>query len=350
VSSTCNSEPSYCDDLQADCKRSDLSALVEEDDLLHVTEADVRNLLSFSKAIGLAREAYTRLAKGEALNPQRVTLTVSRGASMFFMPAHILGQRTVSVKIARVNPENPALSLPTVMSDIFVYDSRSGVLLAEIAGESLTTIRTAASSAVATDFLARRDVECLGLFGAGRQAEAHVHAIQQVRDISRVVVYSREKNRREAFAKQISQDCEVETLPADSPEKVVKESDLLVTATTSHTPLFKGELVKNGAHVNAIGAAQPDAREVGTSLVKRSTLIVDSREQAISTYGDIVIPIRERAIDPTHIRAELGELLVGKSSISHSTNDITLFKSGGLAVLDAMAADYIVSRIERKSL
>jgi ornithine cyclodeaminase/alanine dehydrogenase-like protein (mu-crystallin family) len=316
--------------------------------LLRVTEADVKNLLTFSKAIGFAREAYTRLARGDALNPGRILLTVPGGVSMFFMPAHILGQRTVSVKIARVNAENPAFSHPTVMSDILVYGSQSGVLLAEIAGENLTAIRTAASSAVATDLLARKDAECLGLFGAGRQAEAHVPAIQRVRDLSRVVVYSRDKRRREAFAKRISRECDVETLPADSPKKVVIESDLLVTATTSRTPLFKGELVENGTHVNAIGAAEPDAREIDTSLVKRSTLIVDSREQAIYTYGDIVIPIRERAIEATHIRAELGGLLAGKSSISRGANDITLFKSGGLAVLDAVAADYIVSQIERK--
>jgi ornithine cyclodeaminase/alanine dehydrogenase-like protein (mu-crystallin family) len=318
--------------------------------LLHVTEADVRNLLPPSKAIGLVSEAYAKLAKGEVSNPERVRLTVPGGASMFFMPAHILGQRTVSVKIARVNAKNPPLSLPTVMSDVLVYDSQSGALQAEIPGESLTAVRTAASSAVATDVLARKDVECLGLFGAGRQAEAHVPAIQQVREISRVVVYSRDRSRREAFAKRISRDCGIQTLPADSPEKVVKDSDLLVTATTSHTPLFKGELLKNGSHVNAIGAAEPDAREVDTSLVKRSTLIVDSREQAVTTYGDIVIPIRERAIEATHIRAELGDLLIKKQSISRGTNAITLFKSGGLAVLDAMAADYIISQIERKGL
>ena len=178
--------------------------------MLHVTEADVRRLLPVSKAIELAREAYLKLANGKALNPERVWLTVPNGASMFFMPAHVFGQRTVSIKIARLNAQNSAVSLPTVMSDVLVYDSQSGVLLAEIPGESLTAIRTAASSAVATDVLARRDVECLGLLGAGRQAEAHVPAIQLVRDISRVVVYSRDKSRREAFAREISRDREVE--------------------------------------------------------------------------------------------------------------------------------------------
>jgi ornithine cyclodeaminase/alanine dehydrogenase-like protein (mu-crystallin family) len=314
--------------------------------LLHVTEADVRNLLPFSKAVELAREAYVTLANREAVNPERILLTVPGGASMFFMPAHVFGQRTVSIKIARVNPENSARPLPTVMSDILVYDSRTGVLLAEIPGESLTAIRTAASSAVATDVLARRHVESLGLLGTGRQAEAHVPAIQQVRDISRVVVYSRDKRRREAFAGQISLDCKVETLAVDSPEEVVRESDVLVTATTSRTPLFKGELVKNGTHLNAIGASEPDSREIDTTLVKRSILVVDSRAQAISTYGTIMIPIREGAIQQTHIRAELGELLTKKQSFSRDLNDVTLFKAGGLAVLDAVAADYIVSKVQ----
>jgi len=314
--------------------------------LLRVTEADVRNLLPFSKAVELAREAYVKLANGEAVNPRRVLLTVPGGASMFFMPARVSGQKTVSIKIARVNPDNPARSLPTVMSDVLVYDSLSGVLLAEIPGETFTAIRTAASSAVATDVLAQRDVKSLGLLGTGRQAEAHVPAIQQVRDITRVIVYSRDKGRREAFARQISRDCEVETQSTDSPEEVVKESDVLVNATTSHTPLFKGELVKNGTHVNAIGASEPDSREVDTSLVKRSILVVDSRAQAISTYGAIIIPIRERAIEATHIRAELGELLTKKHSFSRDPNDITLFKAGGLAVLDAVAADFIVSQVQ----
>ena len=318
--------------------------------MLRVTEADVRDLLPYSKAIELVREAYLRLANGKAINPDRVWLTVPNGASMFFMPAYVSGQRTVSVKIARLNPRNPEVSLPTVMSDILVYDSQSGVLLAEIPGESLTAIRTAASSAVATDILARRDVECLGLLGAGRQAEAHVPAIQHVRDISRVAVYSRDKGRREVFAREISRHYKVDALAADSPEEVVKESGLLVTATTSHTPLFKGELVENGSHVNAIGAAEPDTREVDTTLVKRSILVVDSRAQAISTYGDIVIPIREKAIEKTDIRAELGELLMGKYSIHPNSDDITLFKSGGLAVLDAMVADHIVSRVEKSDL
>jgi len=130
----------------------------------------------------------------------------------------------------------------------------------------------------------------------------------------------------------------------------VKESDLIVTATTSHTPLFKGELVQNGSHLNVIGAAEPDAREIDTTLVKRSILVVDSREQALSTYGDIVVPIREKAIERAHIRAELGELLAERRTLSRGPDDITLFKSGGIAILDAIAADHILSQISGRTL
>src|SRR2546428_9626626 len=166
-----------------------------------------------------------RLANGKAISPYRSRLTVRTGASMFFMPAYVSGKTTASVKIARLNAKNSEVSLPTVMSDVLVYDSQSGVLLAEIPGESLTAIRTASSSAVATDVLARRRVECLGLLGTGRQAEAHVPAIQQIRDISRVVAYSRDKGRRETFARDISRDNNIEASAANSPEEVVIESD-----------------------------------------------------------------------------------------------------------------------------
>ena len=316
--------------------------------MLHVSEAEVKRLLTYPQAIQLAREAYTKLGRGEAINPQRTWFEVPDGATMFFMPAYILGQTTTSVKIARLNSSNPERSLPTVLVTVYVYDSRTGEELAQIEGETLTAVRTAASTAVATDLLGRKDAEVLGVFGTGVQAEAHIAAIAEVRKLARTIVYSRTKERREAFARKISSTYSIQTMSADSPEEVVKTSDILVTATTSQTPLFKGELVRTGSHVNAIGAAVPGSREVDTSLVKRSIVAVDSREQAISTYGDINIPMREGAIKESHIRAELGELLTRQKAIARGPGDITLFKSGGLAVLDAAAADFIISQLQQR--
>src|SRR5436309_13175706 len=170
--------------------------------MLHVTEADVKCLLPFSKAVELVREAYVRLARGEAVNPLRVLLSVPGGASMFFMPGHVYGQGSVAVKVARVNAGNPRVSLPTVLLTIYAYDATTGVQVAEVEGEWLTAVRTAASTAVATDILASKSVRVLGVFGTGRGAVTHIHMLRLVRDFDKIIVYSRAKGRREMVAEK----------------------------------------------------------------------------------------------------------------------------------------------------
>jgi len=260
---------------------------------------------------------------------------------MFFMPAHVYGQKTVAVKVARVNPENSKASLPTVLLTIYVYDASSGVQIAEVEGEWVTAVRTAASTAVATDLLARKDVQVLGVFGTGKEATTHIPALRLVRDFDRVLVYSRDKRRRELFAEKMSRYSEISVEATDSGGTVAKEADVIVTVTTSHTPVFNGRLVRAGSHVNAVGSATPEAREVDTTLIRKSSIVVDSRSQALATYGDIIKPIKEGAIREKDVH-ELGGLLTRKSTKVRDTEEITLFKSGGIAVLDAVIADYIV--------
>jgi ornithine cyclodeaminase len=259
------------------------------------------------------------------------------------MPAYVSGLGTVSAKVVSVNPRNRKSSLPSTSATIYVFDSKTGLEFARIAGDNLTAIRTAASSALATDILAHKEVDSLGIIGTGKQARAHVPAILKVRNVSQVLVYSRSKAHRAAFVRSVSKNIGMRVATADSAEEVARKSDVLVLATTSRVPLFKGSSVPIGTHVNAIGAALPNAREMDTTLVKRSVLVVDSMEQAVATYGDVMIPLRERAITKSHIRTELGELLLNPNIIERRKNDITVFKSGGLGVLDAVFADYVVS-------
>jgi len=261
------------------------------------------------------------------------------------MPAHVFGLRTVTVKVVSVKRGNGNRSLPSTSATIYVFDSRTGSALARVAGDNLTAIRTAASSALATHILALREVDTLGIIGTGRQAQAHVPAILEVRNVSRVLVYSRSTAHRTAFVRSASNNTSVPVSSATSAEEVARKSDVLVLATSSPVPLFKGSSVSLGTHVNAIGAALPSSREIDTALVKRSVIVVDSVEQAFATYGDIMIPIKERAITKRHIRTELGKLLLDPSIMKRGKNDITLFKAGGLAVLDAVLADYLVSRL-----
>jgi len=260
------------------------------------------------------------------------------------MPAHVFGLGTVSVKVVSVNPRNRNRSLPSTSATIFVFDSMTGSKLACIAGDNLTAIRTAASSALATDILALKELDTLGVIGTGKQARAHVPAIMEVRNVSRVLVYSRSKAHRAAFIRNASESTSVPVTATNSAEEVARKSDALVLATSSRVPLFDGSIVPLGTHVNAVGSALPNSREMDTTLVKRSVLVVDSTEQAVATYGDVMIPLEEKAITRSHIRAELGELLLNPSIIDRRRNDITVFKAGGLGVLDAVFADYIVSQ------
>jgi alanine dehydrogenase len=309
--------------------------------MLRVSETDVKALLPFSKAIELAGEAYVRLASGEVANPQRGVLRIPNGASMFFMPSYINGQRNAVVKIVRENPNNSRMSLSTVLLTLYAYDAVTGAQVAEVDGEWLTAVRTASSTAVATDLLARKDVRVLGVFGSGVQARAHIPALRLVRDFDEVLVYSREKNRTESFAREMSRETEAKVEAAHAPDQVASESDVIVTATTSQSPVFDGRLVKAGAHVNAIGSAYPDAREVDSNLVKRARVVVDSRTQALETYGDIMTPVHEGVISESSIQ-ELGELLIDRRKMAARVGEITLFKAGGLAVLDAMVTNHIL--------
>jgi len=311
---------------------------------LSISEREVSQTLTIRKSIQLVRKAYVKRARGRVLEPLRIWFTVPGGASFYFMPAHVLGLGTVSAKVVSVNPRNRNGSLPSTSASIFVFDSKTGSELAQIAGDSLTAIRTAASSALATDILALKELDTLGIIGTGKQAQAHVRAIMEVRNVSRVLVYSRSKAHRAAFVRSVSKNIRVPVSAAISTEEVARKSDALVMATSSRVPLFNGSIVPLGTHVNAIGSALPNSREMDTTLVKRSVLVVDSMEQAVETYGDIMIPLEEKAITRSHIRAELGELLLNPSIIDRDRNDITIFKAGGLGVLDAVFADYIVSQ------
>lgn len=169
----------------------------------------------------------------------------------------------------------------------------------------------------------------------------------EARDFSTILVYSRHRANRAAFARRVSTNYRVISKPARSATELARKSDVLVLATSSPTPLFDGRVVHPGTHINAIGAALPTAREIDTALVKKSFLVVDSKEQAFTSYGDIMIPFKQKTITRSHVRAELGDLLVDPRKHETRAGGITLFKAGGISVLDTIFADYVLAQFQR---
>jgi ornithine cyclodeaminase/alanine dehydrogenase-like protein (mu-crystallin family) len=201
-------------------------------------------------------------------------------------------------------------------------------------------VRTAAVSGVATRLLARDDVRTLGILGTGIQARAHLEAMRAVREFERVVVWGRTPGRFADFD-------DVEEV--GSAEEAVREADVLVTATSAAEPILERGWLRDGVHINAVGSSIPTTRELDTETMVDATLFVDRRESTVNEAGDFLFPQREGAIDPDHIRAEIGELVLGTARGRRSPSEITVFKSLGLAVEDLAAAEHVLGRAEAEN-
>jgi ornithine cyclodeaminase len=201
---------------------------------------------------------------------------------------------------------------------------------------AITAIRTAAVSGVATRLLAREDAKTLAILGAGIQGKSHLEAMQAVRDFDRVVVWSRTPGKIAG----------VEEAPTAA--EAVRDADVVVTATYAAEPILERAWLKPGVHINAVGSSIPTTRELDSATIRDAALFVDRRESTLNEAGDFLIPQREGAIGPEHIRAELGELLIGSAEGRRSDDELTVFKSLGLAVEDLAAAEYVLTRAEEE--
>lgn len=321
---------------------------------LRILNADeVRRALPMAAAIEGTKDAYAQLSAGEAEVPLRTQIDVPdhNGVSLF-MPAYLPAQEALAVKIVSVFPQNVRQELPTIHGVVLALEASSGRPLALLEGGTLTAIRTGAASGAATDLLARPEAETVAIIGSGIQARTQLEAVCTVRPIKRVRVYSLDRDQARTFAAEMIGQGPIPDLimVADSPETAVQDADIICTATTSSTPVFPGRLLAPGSHVNAIGAFRTDMQEVDVDTIRRSLVVVDSREAAMAEAGDLVIPIEAGEIEPDHIHAELGEIVSGRRSGRTSAEQITYFKSVGVAVQDAIAATIALHHAEQQNL
>lgn len=306
------------------------------------------------EAIAAVREAAIEISSGTAYVPVRLHLPISpHEGTALYMPAYLERASALGMKAVSVFPRNPEHNLPTIHALVLLQDVSTGRPLALLEGGYLTALRTGAISGLATDLMARRDARVVALFGAGAQARTQLEAVATVRSIQQVRVLSRRPERARLFAQEMAEQPfldGVDVRVADSPADAVNAADIIITATTSPTPLFNGHAVKPGAHINAIGAFTPTTREVDSFLVKRARVVVDSRSGCLAEAGDLLIPIQEGVITAEHILGEIGEVAVGRVKGRERDDEITLFKSVGNAAFDVATGLAVLRRAEELGL
>jgi ornithine cyclodeaminase/alanine dehydrogenase-like protein (mu-crystallin family) len=311
--------------------------------ILILNHDDVVELLPMKECIAVMREALTKLARGEVYQPLRTIVRPADAAGvMGLMPSYVGGEQAAyGLKTVCVFPGNPAQGKDAHQGAVLLFSAETGELLALMNASAITAIRTAAVSGVATDLLAREDARDLAIIGAGVQARTHLKAIAEVRSIERCRVVSRNMDHARQLADEMSASVAFAIQPVQSVEEAVNGADVIATVTNAKEPVVRRQWISDGVHLNVVGSSTPHAREVDTATMAASALFVDRRESTINEAGDYLFAMREGLIGPDHIRAELGEVLTGEKPGRTSPEEITLFKSLGLAVEDLAAANYL---------
>jgi ornithine cyclodeaminase len=318
----------------------------------------VRALLPVPESITLMRQALSTFSAGRLIQPQRAMLRTAAGDALAVMPAYVepaaeaeAPMAGFGIKLIAIKPGNPGRGLDSHVGMVLVLDDETGLPRALMDGAAITAVRTAAVSAVATDVLASREATTLAVIGAGVQARSHLEAMAEVRELEVARVWSRTPGRAMTVAKwaaQRSLPFPVEVAPTVA--AATRDAEIICTVTASPEPLLAAGDVRPGAHVNAVGSSFPDRRELTSELVARCSIFVDSRESALREGGDICIPIAEGRLTPEAIRAEIGEVLLGRSAGRRTPQEITLFKSLGLAVEDVLAGFAVDGRARELGL
>jgi ornithine cyclodeaminase/alanine dehydrogenase-like protein (mu-crystallin family) len=271
--------------------------------------------------------------------PARIHLDTAAGVFLI-MPCYDRAGHALGMKLVVVQA-NPVRAEDRIQATYLLLDPATGRPRLLLSAKYLTDLRTAATSAVATKFLAREDARVLGVFGTGRQARAHLKVVPLVRRFEQVLVCGKDSSQTREFAKEISAELR---LPIDATDArtCAAEADVICTCTASPAPLFDGNLLCPGAHLNLVGTFQPHAREVDSATIQRARVVVDTYDGALAEAGDLLIPMRDGLIGRDHIASDLHELVSGKKAGRTSPTDITLFKSVGCALEDLVAAEMLV--------
>jgi len=317
--------------------------------MLVLSRKDIARCLSMREAVAVVKQAFALLSAGKAVVPPRVHIDVpDQDGVVLVMPGYLPEQQALAVKTVSIYPRNVGDGFPAIHALVLAVDPRSGAPLAVLEGAGLTALRTGAAAGAATDLLARAATVRAAIFGAGVQGRTQLEAVCAVRPIREAWVYDVDAEAAQTFAREMEEKIEAAIRVASSASEAASGADVICTATTSAEPVFEDRDIRPGTHINAMGVFKPDKREVPAGTVKRARVVVDSREACMEEASDLLIPLREGIIDESHITAELGEIApaaLGRAAPGRgSEEEITLFKSVGVAVQDAAVAAAVLAR------
>jgi len=314
--------------------------------LLVLNDAEVRAQLDMESCIEAMSDVLAALQRGELSMPLRFVFRPTGSAGLMgFMPAHRGGERPVfSLKEIAILPGNSERGLDPHQGAVMLHDGDTGELVALLNASAVTEIRTAAVSALATRLLAREGSRTVAILGAGVQGRSHVEAMRAVLDEPEIRIWSRGVERASALAEATG------AMHAASVEEACAGADVVCTCTSAREPLISLDLLAWGTHVNAVGSSIPTTRELTSEVVAAASLFVDRRESTLNESGDYLLAVQEAGIGPDHIRAEIGELLEGVHPGRQEAEELTVFKSLGIAVEDLAAAELVVSRARERGI
>lgn len=319
-----------------------------------LTLENVQKLLTMQDALNYVEEAYKQLTLGNAIVPQRIAITDPAPGLTLIMPGIIGGEmNALATKIVSVYKQNPEkYSMPTVLAKIMVQDINTGDIVGIMDGNLITAMRTGAATGVSVKYLARNDSKILGIYSAGVQARKQVGGVYWglERKLEKCIVYDLNKNAANEFKTEIENELGIEVEIAEKGDDLLINTDIIVAATTSTTPLFSGEKVAEGTHISSIGAHAPAARELDSTTIKRASLLAAGlKEACLAEAGDYIIPINEGIIKEDDI-VSVGEIITGEKQGRTSDSDITVFKSVGISAQDVAVAKLVYDRALKENI
>jgi ornithine cyclodeaminase len=322
--------------------------------MLVLTRSQVRQLVPMPDAIALMKTAFAELSAGRTIAPLRTVIPLSdREGDALFMPAFVPAMDALGLKTVSVFRRNPQRGLPVIHAIVGLVDPETGQPLAIMDGTYLTALRTGAVSGAAADLLARPESRVLAAIGAGAQGVTQIAAICAVRPIERVIAVDTNEDALQRLRQTMQRDWadiapRLET--TTDAATAVRQADIICTATTSRTPVFRDEDVRPGTHISAVGAYTPEMQELPSETVARATVVVDAVEGALAEAGDLIIPLRDGLVTREHFSRELGMVASGTAPGRTTDEEITLFKSVGNAVQDVVVAKRAVDRAREQGI